>query len=99
MENYPEPDLKDPVLGKLMLSLLEQKSKEEGIAESILLNSNNIGEQKLAKALKLSCRIVAEDCAREANFMLPQSQPVRELLVQLENRGDLDIKEIIQKLI
>ncbi len=99
MENYPEPELKDPELEGKMLSLLEQKSKEEGIAESISLNSNNIGEQKLARALKLSCRIVAEDCAREANFMLPQSRPVRELLEQLEEEADLDIQEIIQELL
>ena len=99
MDNYPEPELKNPELEEMMLSLLENKSKEEGIAESISLNSPNKGEQKLARALKLSCRIAAEDCAREANFMLPQSRPVRELLEKLEREADSEIKEIIQDLL
>ncbi len=99
MEDYPEPELKDPELAGMMISLLEQKSKEEGIAESISINSNNTGKQKLARALKLSCRIVAEDCAREANFMLPQSRSVKDLLERLEKEAGSDVKDIIKDLI
>lgn len=98
-QNYPEPKPKEAELAEMLFNLLEQKSNQEGIAEQIQQNTDNLMEKKLAKALKESCRIVAEDCAREAGYMLPQSRKVRDLLLELSSDSDNEVKEIVRKLL
>ncbi|MDD3366867.1 MAG: 4Fe-4S ferredoxin, partial [Sphaerochaetaceae bacterium] len=44
-------------------------------------------DAKIAKALALSNRILAEDCAREGLYMLPQNRSTRELLLSLKEKG------------
>ena len=96
---YPEPEPKDPNLAKAMLSLMERKYEQERMAETIASYSDNSSAVKLAKALQHSCRIVAEDCAREADYMLPQSPAVRKLLTNLQKSSEPGIQEIIQQLL
>ena len=100
MQSYSEPKPKEPELAEMLLNLLGQKSSQEAAADLIIQNTDNLSERKLAKALKKSCRIVAEDCAREAGYMLPQSKQVQELLLELSRDSDDDeIKAIVRKLI
>ncbi len=47
------------------------------------MNPQNLEQKKLAKALQKSLRIIGEDCAREAGFMLPQCNAVRKLNKEL----------------
>ena len=54
-------------------SLSLNKSKEESIADALLLKAESDEEYKLFTALKKSFRLVNEDILREAGFMLPQS--------------------------
>lgn len=97
-DNYAEPQPKHPDLAASMLSLLDRKYGQERMAESVLIHSDNPSEKKLAKALLHSCRITAEDCAREAGYMLPQGGAAKELLDDLRKNGEQEIKEIVQKL-
>jgi hypothetical protein len=99
METYPEPNPKPPELVKMLLSLYEQKCMQEKIADSLAANSKNQAEIKLARALRHSCRIIAEDFAREAGYMLPQSREVRNLLNDFLQDAGQEEKKIIQKLL
>jgi len=99
MDEYPEPALKNGKLAEAMLSLMERKYEQEKMAESIAANTENPAAAKLAKALRYSCRIVGEDCAREADFMLPQSMKVREVLESIKKNAEPEIKEIVEKLL
>ena len=99
MDNYAEPKQKHHGVAASVMSLLDRKYDQEKMAESIAVNSDNPAEKQLAKVLQYSCRIVAEDCAREADFMLPQSRKVKELLEELRENSEPDIREIIQELL
>lgn len=76
--------------------LLEIKITQENTASSI----NN----KLAKAIEKSNRIIAEDIIRESGFMFPQSGNTKEFseaLLQKNTDKDLlvdDIKDLLSKL-
>ncbi|MBI9104017.1 MAG: 4Fe-4S ferredoxin [Spirochaetales bacterium] len=82
-ENYPAHKLKDEVLSSSMLALLEEKCREEAMAEYIAGNSDSPAIQKLARALRQSCRILGEDCARESDYFIPQSEEVGRMLKAL----------------
>jgi len=97
-DNYPAPGPKDPALAEAMLALLTKKAEQEGLAEAIEKAGSSPGEKKLARALKQSCRIVGEDCAREGGFMLPQSREVRDLLDSLREHDDPEVKKTVERL-
>ncbi len=99
MTNYPEPGVKNEELAGLLMALHEKKTDQELAAEKIESAAQQEGEKKLAKALGKSMRILAEDCAREAGFMLPQSRKVRDMLKELSETVDSEKKEIIDKLL
>jgi Fe-S-cluster-containing hydrogenase component 2 len=83
-DNYAEPKPKDEDVAKKLLELCAGKYKQEKAAESITAASGSAGQKKLAEALRRSLRIVGEDCAREAGYMLPQSKAVNTLLDELK---------------
>lgn len=97
-DNYPAPAPKDPALVEAMLALLAKKADQEALAETLEDAGSSPGEKKLARALKLSCRIVGEDCAREAGYMLPQSREVRSLLKSLQDNNDPEVKKTVERL-
>jgi NAD-dependent dihydropyrimidine dehydrogenase PreA subunit len=97
--NYPAPGAKDPALVEAMLALLAKKADQEALAETLEGAGSSPGEKKLARALKLSCRIVGEDCAREAGYMLPQSREVRGLLESLQDHSDPEVKKTVERLL
>ncbi|MDC7235607.1 MAG: 4Fe-4S ferredoxin [Spirochaetales bacterium] len=78
-EEYPEPIPGDADLSGMMLGLLQKKSSLEAAASALAGEKTDPGAVKLAEALRRSFRIVGEDCAREAGFLLPQCDPVRKL--------------------
>ncbi len=83
MDNYPEPKRKSAQIVKALHLLMESKSAQETAAASIVATAETDAEKLLAKAFAYSNRILAEDCGREAGFMLPQSDEVRRFLVEL----------------
>ncbi|MBL7005644.1 MAG: 4Fe-4S ferredoxin [Spirochaetia bacterium] len=99
MNNYPEPGVKNEELTSLMMALLERKTEQEQAARNLESAAQKPGEKKLAMALGKSLRILAEDCAREAGFMLPQSRSVRDMLKELTETVDSEKNEIISKLL
>lgn len=70
----PQQSKAEPVLNA-MNALLRSKSTQENIAAGL--------PGKLAQAFEKSNRYMAEDTAREAGFMLPQSQNATDLLKDL----------------
>ena len=99
MEKYAEPEPTNQGLADSMLSLCAGKYEQENIARDLERNAASPAAKKLAGALKRSLRIAAEDCAREAGYMLPQSRAVRELLEKLSKDGEQKIKEITEELL
>lgn len=82
-DNYAEKKAKNPSIIEALTTLLESKVHQETIARGL-----SSGEDaKIAKALALSNRILAEDCAREGLYMLPQNSSTRELLLSLKEKG------------
>lgn len=71
-EVYPPQQEKTAAVVSAMNALLRSKSTQEGIAAALPGN--------LAKAIEMSNRIMAEDIIREAGYMLPQSDKVKEFL-------------------
>jgi Fe-S-cluster-containing hydrogenase component 2 len=85
-DRYPVKPQKDAVVAPALDNLLESKVKQELIG--VALAQAGSGGAKLAKALAHSNRILAEDCAREAGYMLPQSKETRALLTELLGRSE-----------
>ncbi|MEG2097666.1 MAG: 4Fe-4S binding protein [Pseudoflavonifractor sp.] len=76
-----------------LLALLRSKSRQERMAAGL--------DGRLAMALEKSNRIMAEDIAREAGYMLPQSGPARALLEELlrQPQGEGFPREAAQQLL
>lgn len=97
--SYPEPKEKNPELSEKLIALLEHTYQQELMAKSLGDTSQKPGEQRLARALEKSLRIVAEDCARESGYMLPQSTHTKNLLTSLLDNADKEQKLLIEKLL
>jgi Fe-S-cluster-containing hydrogenase component 2 len=96
---FQEPKKKNPELSEKVVALLEHTYQQELMAKALGESSQKPGEQKLARALEKSLRIVAEDCAREAGYMLPQSTQVQILLNLLLANADEEQKILLEKLL
>lgn len=84
MDNYPEPLPKNEEIATELMQFCSVKYKQERAAASAGKNADEAGKKKLAEALKRSLRIVGEDCAREAGYMLPQSNKAQQLVKEAE---------------
>lgn len=101
-DRYPVKPPKDAVVVSALDNLLESKVKQELIGVAVAQAGS--GGTKLANAIAHSNRILAEDCAREAGYLLPQSKETRELLTELlERREDpsfpVEVVEQLQELL
>ncbi len=90
--NYSEPAAKDERVAKALFALLEQKALEERAihrtrTETSNSESGGATHELVLKALEKSLRIVAEDAAREAAYMLPQSAAVLHLIDEILSGG------------
>ncbi len=85
MSNYAEPLPKDAELSGQLLGLTKSKTNQQAIAESVA-NDENLpeGARRIARALSRSCRILAEDAAREAGYLHPQCRESRKLIEELD---------------
>lgn len=86
-DRYPQKPEKDDKVATALDALLRSKVSQEAMASS--LERSGAPGAKLAKAIAHSNRILAEDCARESGYLLPQSPEVRALLEsQLERSNE-----------
>ena len=83
MDNYPVHPPKNPEVKKALLACMDRKYAEELQARALANAVDGTNGARLAKALAVSLRTVAEDCAREADFLIPQGRASRQLLQSL----------------
>lgn len=100
-EVYPEQQNKKEEVVNILFQLAESKTQQERIAKIIEENTQDAIIKQLAKALRYSNRIMAEDLVREAGYMTPQSKNTRKLLLELLNAQTTDssMKVVIQQLL
>jgi len=100
-EKFPDQQIKTDSVKHVLLALAESKIKQEKLAADIENTTEDAMMRQLTKALKISNGIMAEDFLREAGYMLPQSQNVKELLQSLLNASQPEDfpKEVVEKLL
>ena len=76
---YPRQQEKKDAVAAALRRLVSSKAEQERIAAGL--------EGPLAKAAERSCRIMAEDLLRESGYMLPQSDRVFQLLVDMADHA------------
>ncbi len=100
MDSYPEPKKKDARVSDAMSDLMRSKAAQEAISSALEAMSNSPDTKRLARALVQSNRILAEDCSREAGYMLPQSNAVRTFLSGLlETKDDNLPSDAVKRLL
>ena len=92
-KQYPPQQPKSEEVINAMRALLRSKAEQENIASGL--------SGRLAKAIEMSNRIMAEDIIREAGYMLPQSQNVKDFLQSLIDKKQPEDfpAEIVKKLL
>lgn len=79
-DHFAKPQEKSATVIQSLFDLASSKSEQESIAANLAALAKTVPEKRLARALELSFRIQTEDSLREAGFMLPQSDSVRDFL-------------------
>lgn len=82
-DEYAVPQAKTTDVIEKLNDLAESKSRQELMASVLLASAEDKTTARIAGAIAKSNRIMAEDCYREAGYMLPQSAETKELLKQL----------------
>lgn len=82
-DEYAVPQRKTEAVIERLNQLAESKSRQELMASVLAAAAENKTAARVAGAIAKSNRIMAEDCYREAGYMLPQSAETRELINQL----------------
>ena len=98
---YPPQQEKKGLIRNSLLSIVDNKVKQEKISRSVANKTTNPGLKQLATAYEKSNRLMSEDLIREAGFMLPQSENANEFLKDLlkkEKSADFP-RESVEKLI
>jgi NAD-dependent dihydropyrimidine dehydrogenase PreA subunit len=100
-DNYAPEQEKSRDMKAYLRVMAENKVSQEQVAKEIAENSKNPIERQLARALEKSNRIMAEDCLREAGYMLPQSEEVRAFLKGLLETDQVEDfpKEAVEELL
>jgi Fe-S-cluster-containing hydrogenase component 2 len=80
---YPKPQPKTEPVKTALLDLAQSKADQESLAKQLAKESDDPIFRQLCKTVEMSNRIMAEDCYREAGYILPQSDAVRQLLKHL----------------
>ncbi|WP_321301252.1 4Fe-4S ferredoxin [uncultured Sphaerochaeta sp.] len=102
---YPPPQEKSEAVRKSLFALAKSKAGQERLARSLAEASDDPVFKQLMHAIAASNRVLAEDCYREAGYILPQSEAVTSWLKQLlsEHETDKDfpsdaVKALLEKL-
>ena len=90
-DRYPQRPEKGERVVKNLQELAQSKVDQETVCKTVQRSGG--AQAKLARALALSNRILAEDCMREADFMLPQAPQVSTLLEILAEQRSRDFPE------
>jgi len=107
MDNSPARPAKDTAVSETLLNYMEQKHREEALAKALAASASTPARAKVAKALAASLRILAEDGAREAGYMIPQSAASKAYLQKLlaerpvvagKQFPEAELKELLQLL-
>lgn len=97
---YPPQQPKTDAVIAAQRTLGAGKTRQEQIAETVAANTESAVTRQFAKAVAKSNRIMAEDILREAEYMLPQSAVVRELLKVMQGDASTDFpKDAVELLL
>ena len=80
---YPPQQKKAESVVSVIQYVAESKAKQEKMARQLSEKTELPGLRRLAAALAMSDRLIAEDLLREGGYMLPQSGNTHELLQKL----------------
>ncbi|MGE4452997.1 MAG: 4Fe-4S ferredoxin [Sphaerochaeta sp.] len=102
---YPEPQKKSMEVRESLFALAKSKATQESLARGLAETSDDPVFKQLMHAIATSNRILAEDCFREAGYLIAQSDAVRSWLKGLldEHAGQEDfpsdaVKSLVKKL-
>ncbi|MDC7230094.1 MAG: 4Fe-4S ferredoxin [Sphaerochaetaceae bacterium] len=102
---YPSPQAKSDEVRKSLFALAKSKATQESLARGLAEASDDPLFKQLMHAVATSNRVLAEDCYREAGYILPQSEAVTSWLKQLlsDHSSDKDfpsdaVKALLEKL-
>ena len=88
-ESYPQQQEKKTAVLSAMRKLSVNKTAQEQAFAQLEQTASSEPARRFARAMRRSCRLMAEDVLRESGFMLPQSESVQALLKsELENVKD-----------
>ena len=79
-ESYPPQQEKKQTVLAAMRKRSASKAAQEQAFALLEQTAPNEPARRLAKAMRRSCRLMAEDLLRESGYMLPQSENVQTLL-------------------
>lgn len=79
-ERYPPQQEKQDAVVAALRALAASKTRQEQLFGLLEQAADSPDARRLAKAMRLSNRLMAEDLLRESGYMLPQSKQVRDLL-------------------
>ncbi len=88
-ESYPPKQEKKAVVLAAMRALSRSKVKQEQLFLQLEQVAPSEPARRLVKAMRRSCRLMAEDVLRESGYLLPQSENVQALVKrELETTKD-----------
>lgn len=97
---YPAQQVKESVMIDDLHRLISSKSKQESAMRYLKQHQQDPIIIQLAQAIETSNRVMAEDIAREAGYMLPQSRNTHALLQMIiETVDDENIKKMAKELV
>lgn len=100
-DEYPSQQEKTTAVQSALRSLSASKAHQEQVASDIAEASTDPVIRQMAKAIKMSNRLMSEDLIREAGYMLPQSQNTIDFLKSLLEKKQPDDfpKAVVEKLL
>lgn len=79
-ESYPPQQEKKTAVLPAMRRLSASKARQEQLFAKLEHTAQSEPARRLSKAMRRSCRLMAEDVLRESGYMIPQSENVQTLL-------------------
>ena len=89
-ETFPQQKEKDAAVKKAILDLAASKVLQETSSAELAKTEKSPEARKLAKAMEISNKMMAEDLYREIGYMVPQNTDTKELLKSLLDNPSAD---------
>lgn len=93
----PKQMTKDPNVVSELFKIIDNKIEENKMLNNLL--KENKEDERFLKTLIHSNKVMIEDIAREAGYMLPQSKNTNTLLEDIKANGDETSKKIAETLL